>query len=174
MMIYTSQERATKALQRIIMLNAEQQRIYDAIHNRNMNWIQQHRLQEITREIALAQNERNRARCGAPPTPPNYDPFIHPQVEPKESAEKVLGEKGNRKTTEEEVVDMRRLYNEGLSATQVWHEFSHLKESTVRDILKNRTWHDPDYTPRTTKRAKNIRDVVKQRVNPAFVHNMQS
>lgn len=154
--------RAQMALQRIVSLRAEQQSIYMTAHSTiGLSWAEKNRLNEIVREIALAQDERNRALCGAPPAPPEYDPMALPPIVENHFE---LGEKGNRKTNEEEVQEMRRLYNEEKwSATQVWHAFDHLKESTVRDILKNRTWHDPNYEPRKFNRSRNVGDVVKAR-----------
>jgi hypothetical protein len=164
MRIYSSQEdRARLALQRIAALNAEQQSIYKSglYRTAGLTMAEKLRLEQIAREIALAQDERNRARCGAPPAPPDYDPMSDPPIV-EEKFE--TGEKGYRKTNEDEVREMRDLYIiEQWSATQIWREFPHLKESTVRDILKNRTWHDPSYQPRKVERPRGVRDVVRSR-----------
>jgi hypothetical protein len=165
MMLLKNQERANAALRRIEALNAEQQSIYrTALHRTvGLTHLERIRLNQINREIALAQDERNRARCGAPPAPPDYDPLLIPPIVENTFE---TGERGNRKTNEEEVREMRNLYLiDKLSATQIWREFPHLKESTVRDILKNRTWFDPTYVPRETIRGRQIRDVVSDRTS---------
>lgn len=163
-------ERDTSAFRRIVALNTEQQTIYKMAVTRpqGLTIIEKIRLAQIHREIALAQDERNRARCGAPPAPPDYDPLAEPpvfinQVEASEA--------GYTKTCEVEVREMRRLYNdEQMSPVAIWREFSHLTESTVRDILRNRTWYDPNYKPRKAERSRKprqrkVRDVVKKRVH---------
>lgn len=163
----TYQDRARAALQRITLLHAEQQHIYRSANRiTGLSVSERMRLNQIMREIALAQDERNRARCGAPPTPPEYDPFYEPEL--VQQCDNIRIGKGYRKTTLDEVIEMRRLFaEEGLSATHIRRVFPHLKESTIRDILHNRTWSDPSYTPRTTdqepQQAKQVRDVVKER-----------
>lgn len=161
-------ERALHALQRIATLNAEQQTIYKkALYQEvGLTLADKLRLNQISYELALAQDERNRARCGAPPAPPGYDPFTDPEAVENRGERNELGV---RKTNEEEVREMRRLFLcEGWSPVQVWREFSHLKESTVRDILKNRTWHDPNYTPRSARRVRQVREVVRARTRPVL------
>lgn len=161
------QDRAYAALQRITLLHAEQQRIYRSANRiTGLSVSERVRLQQIMREIALAQDERNRARCGAPPTPPEYDPFYEPEV--VQQCNTIRIGRGYRKTTLDEVVEMRRLFaDEGLSATDIWRLFPYLKESTIRDILSNRTWCDPSYTPRNAEQesppSKRVRDVVNKR-----------
>lgn len=158
----SSYERCHAALQRIQRLYAEQQFIYQASSRvEGLTDYEKRRLHQIHRELAIAQDERNRARCGAPPAPPDYDPLVEPpQVQHHESK----GGHGLRKTNIQEVEEMRRLYNnDGLSQREVIEQFSHLKETTVRDILKNRTWYDPDYVPRQTGHPSKVRDVMKQR-----------
>jgi hypothetical protein len=168
MMLLSSRDRAHAALQRITRLNAEQQDIYRELadRNRRLTSSERHRLHEIVREIALAQDERNRARCGAPPAPPDYDPLVQPAIVEEDVFDR--GERGYRKTSRDEVSEMRRLFNEGHSTSEIRRAFPHLKESTIRDILKNRTWHDPEYVPRTQKEADNIREVVQKRTRPDF------
>jgi hypothetical protein len=169
MMRRRKDERACHALLRLRILNAEQQSIYrSAIHRGTggLTMAEKSRLHQIHRELAIAQDERNRARCGAPPAPPDYDPFCEPQIVENRF---VPSEKGNRKTNEQEVMEMRRLYNEEhFSAIRVCREFPHLKESTVRDILHNRTWYDPEYVPRMVRSRGNVREVVQQRTCPAY------
>lgn len=164
------QRRSNVAFNRIISLREEEQAIYTRAAGRliGLTNSDRARLNEIMLELALAQDERNRARCGAPPAPSDYNPFIAPPIveEVQEETEtKALNQRGQCRTTIEEVYEMRRLYNEdGLSYTDVWREFSYLSETTVRYILKNRLWHDPEYIPRT-KKAK-VKDVVRHRTRP--------
>jgi hypothetical protein len=172
MMSYLNyRERALHALHRIATLNAEQQLIYKkALHQDvGLTMADRLRLDQISYELALAQDERNRARCGAPPAPPGYDPFTDPEKVGNRSEGNNSNDAGVRKTNEEEVREMRRLFLcEGWSPVQVWREFPHLKESTVRDILKNRTWHDPNYTPRASQRSCQVREVVRERTRPTL------
>lgn len=164
-MARTNQERARTALQRIARLNAEQHAIYRAASRSfRLSGQARQRLTQINREIALAQDERNRARCGAPPAPPDYDPVKDPTTFDDDEAVAFGRERGgNRKTNEDEVREMRRLYVvEQLSAMAIWREFPHLKESTVRDILKNRTWYDPSYQPPHLEESESLCLVAKE------------
>jgi hypothetical protein len=173
MMLQAHQQRAYAALQQLTQLHTEKQVLYTKLSQQSWRVTQaeKKRLYDLIREIALVQDERNRARCGAPPAPPDYDPIAEPPVFPEAEEGNENGERGHRKTTEVEVSEMRRLHTvEGMTATQVWHEYNHLKESTIRDILKNRTWYDPNYTPpvrekpsKPLKPSLTIRDVVNQR-----------
>lgn len=160
-------KRAQVALKRLMVLNAEQESIYHSAYRlRGITVADRMRLDQIVREIALVQDERNRARCGAPPAPGDYDPFVDPPIVADQVVPGSSELQGKHcKVTPLEVAEMRRLYTEeGLTATNVWHEFPHIKESTVRDILKNRTWHDPLYNPEQKKQpCQKVRDVVRRR-----------
>lgn len=162
-------ERDNAALQRILTLSAEQWSIYQTalVRSQGLTLTEKSRLKQIFREIALAQDERNRARCGAPPAPPDYDPLVEPPVLEEQ---RIDGKRLYQKTDEEEVQEMRYLFNVHLlSPVEIWREFPHLTESTVRDILKNRTWYDPTYTPRKIERSRKkeprtIRAAIKNRI----------
>jgi hypothetical protein len=142
--------RAHAALQRITSLYAEQQAIYRNAFYRpsGLSHEEKTRLDEIACEIALAQDERNRARCGAAPRPSADNPAPPPSPPIHARPQSFPREKSSVKTNVEEVREIRRLYTEEkLSTRQIRQAFPHLKDSTIRDILKNRTWHDPAYVP---------------------------
>lgn len=165
----TLRERDLRALKRIMLLSSEQQAIYKAALYRidGLTLSERIRLGQIAYEMALAQNERNRARCGAPPPPPDYDPMSEPEmvVETEESGPG----RGHRKTTIDEVNEMRYLHTvEGWSAARIWRDFPHLKETTVRDILKNKTWYDPNYTPPRARTSRCVGETVQQRTKRRY------
>jgi hypothetical protein len=164
-------ERAHNALKRITMLSSEQQAIYKAALYRanGLTVSERIRLGQISYEIALAQNERNRARCGAPPVPPDYNPMDMPPIVHHQEDQEERPGRGHRKANREEVNEMRYLHVvKGWSAARIWRDFPHLKETTVRDILKNKTWYDPDYAPERASPVRKVRETVQRRARRGY------
>ncbi len=140
--------RARAALERMLALYEEQQAIYRATHPRHARLTEadEMRLAQIHRELAHVQDERNRARCGAPPAPPDYDPLCDPLEEPAPPMGGRRPNGNNARLFPDEVAEIRHLFLCGLRVVDIRRQhFAHLGETTVRDIVRNRTWHDPDY-----------------------------
>lgn len=88
MTVLDSYTRATVALQMITTLTTEKHSLmsrYWQVPTFERVRIQD-RLQQIEVELAYAQEERRRARAGAPPAPTEYDPMAVPRLETNNSS----------------------------------------------------------------------------------------
>jgi Mor family transcriptional regulator len=147
--------RATAALQMITRLTQEKQSLMSrAMHTPLQERAAlQHRLQQVERELAHAQDERRRALAGAPPAPVGYDP-----LGPLSRVETSKDDKPRSRSWKHKMEAIRADYQQGegmgrqalaekydLSLQQIeqvlrektrrGHPTAKLNEAQVRDIL---------------------------------------
>lgn len=52
------------------------------------------------------------------------------------------------KLTEEQVLQIRHLFQKGLSAAKIWESFSWVNRTTIENIVRNRSWKHIDLVPK--------------------------
>lgn len=133
----SSQARAERALRWLWRLSAQQHALSQqfwraAATHRPAIW---QRLARIEHALGYVWEERRRARAGAPPAPPDYDPFA--PVEPYDEQAEALQGRSARAVWLERVAAIRADYQQGhgMSKPELAAKYG-LSLATIRRILR--------------------------------------